>query len=107
MKTIRTLRQERGWTQFELALRVGVQPQAVYFWESGRRTPQVLQLRKLGQIFGMCSDDIDLAPIQPNAEGSRGASNDLAEKTLAGQDGHGHAAAFNRESSSDVNREKL
>ena len=41
MKTIRALRQEQGWTQFELALRVGVQPQAVYLWESGRRTPQV------------------------------------------------------------------
>ena len=65
MKTIRALRLERGWTQFELALMVGVQPQAVYFWESGRRTPQVPQLRKLGEIFGMCSDEIDLTPIHP------------------------------------------
>jgi len=62
MKTIRALRQERGWTQFELALRVGVQPQTIYFWESGRRTPLVPQLRKLGHVFGMCSDEIDLAP---------------------------------------------
>ncbi len=62
MKTIRTLRQERGWTQYELALRVGVHPQAVYLWERGRRTPQVAQMRKLGQVFGMCSDDIDLTP---------------------------------------------
>jgi DNA-binding XRE family transcriptional regulator len=61
VKTIRALRRERGWTQFELALKVGVQPQAVYFWESGRRTPQVPQLRKLGQVFGMCSDEIDLS----------------------------------------------
>jgi DNA-binding XRE family transcriptional regulator len=45
-----------------LALKVGVQPQAVYFWESGRRTPQVPQLRKLGQVFDMCSDDIELTP---------------------------------------------
>lgn len=69
MKTIRVLRRERGWTQFELALKVGVQPQAVYFWESGRRTPQVPQLRKLGQVFGMCSDDIELTPTRdPAAE---------------------------------------
>ena len=60
MKTIRHLRQAQGWTQFELALRVGVQPQAVYLWESGRRIPQVPQLRKLGQLFGICSDEIDL-----------------------------------------------
>lgn len=62
MKTIRTLRQACGWTQFELALKVGVQPHSVYLWESGRRVPQVPQLRKLGTVFGMCSDDIDLEP---------------------------------------------
>ena len=63
MKTIRALRLEQGWTQFELALRVGVQPQAVYLWESGRRVPQVPQMRKLGQLFGICSDEIVLEPI--------------------------------------------
>jgi DNA-binding XRE family transcriptional regulator len=60
VKTIRELRRERGWTQFQLALAVGVQPQTVYLWESGRRIPQVPQLRKLGQVFGLCSDEIAL-----------------------------------------------
>jgi transcriptional regulator with XRE-family HTH domain len=76
LKTIRALRQDRGWTQFELALKVGVQPQAVYLWESGRRTPQVPQLRKLGELFGLCSDEIDLdvargvelSPHRPRAD---------------------------------------
>lgn len=81
MKTIRALRVERGWTQFELAMQVGVQPQAVYFWESGLRTPQVPQLRRLGAVFGLCSDDIVLEsgerrprpdPHQPRAERSAG-----------------------------------
>ena len=62
-KTIRALRQERGWTQFELALRVSVQPQTVYLWERGRRTPLVPQLRKLGRVFDLCSDEIDLEPL--------------------------------------------
>ena len=62
MKTIRDLRQARGWSQFALALRVGVQPQAVYLWERGKRTPQVLPLRRLGVAFGLCSDDIVLEP---------------------------------------------
>ena len=65
MKTIRQLRQARQWTQFELALMVGVQPQAVYMWESGRRMPQVPQLRKLGDVFGLCSDEIVLEPAGP------------------------------------------
>jgi DNA-binding XRE family transcriptional regulator len=60
VKTIRELRRERGWTQFQLALAVGVQPQTVYLWESGRRNPQVPQLRRLGQVFGLCSDEIAL-----------------------------------------------
>lgn len=60
MTTIRERRLERGWTQFELALEVGVHPQAVYLWESGRRTPQVPQLRALGVLFGVCSDEIAL-----------------------------------------------
>jgi transcriptional regulator with XRE-family HTH domain len=58
MRTIRSLRQRRGWTQSALAIKVGVQPQAVYFWESGRRRPQVAQMRKLGQVFEISSDEI-------------------------------------------------
>ena len=64
MKTIRALRLERGWTQFDLALAVGVRPQTVYLWESGRRQPQVSQMRKLGIVFGICSDNIELISAQ-------------------------------------------
>ena len=60
MRTIRDFRHERSWTQFQLALAVGVQPQTIYLWESGRRLPQVPQLRKLGEVFGICSDEINL-----------------------------------------------
>lgn len=62
MQTIRKLRQQQEWTQYELALKVGVQPQTIYLWESGRRTPQVAQMRELGQLFGLCSDEIELEP---------------------------------------------
>jgi DNA-binding XRE family transcriptional regulator len=79
MKSIRALRQERGWTQFELALKVGVQPQAVYFWESGRRTPQVAQMRKLGEIFGMCSDDIDVELASVSTSSHRQFGNQTSE----------------------------
>ena len=63
MNTIRSLRRERGWTQFDLALAVGVQPQTVYLWEKGQRLPRVPQLRRLGEIFAICSDDIALEPL--------------------------------------------
>ena len=70
-KTIRALRREQGWTQFELALRVGVQPQTVYLWERGRRMPQVPQLRRLGQVFGLCSDEIELDLLEDREPAER------------------------------------
>ena len=71
MSTIRELRQARGWTQFALALKIGVQPQAVSLWESGRRVPQVPQLRTLGELFGICSDEIDLVATRRGGRRNR------------------------------------
>ena len=65
MTTIRQLREEQGWSQFDLALKVGVRPETVYQWETGRALPKVLQLRKLAEIFGLSSDAIILVRRQP------------------------------------------
>ena len=90
MKTIRALRQERGWTQYELALKIGVHPQAVYLWESGRRTPQVLQLRALGRHFGLCSDEIDLEPTRDAHRASHRARADRSPgEPVPGRDERG------------------
>lgn len=59
MKTIRMLRQERGWTQADLAYRVGVAPSTVYNWEAGRFEPKAGQLRRLARVFDVSMDDID------------------------------------------------
>ena len=99
MKTIRALLQEQGWTQFELALRVGVQPQAVYLWESGRRMPMVPQLRNLGELFGICSDEIILEPASdPSAvtEHRARAQRYRGEQT-PGRDAEGRAVRRGRD----------
>jgi transcriptional regulator with XRE-family HTH domain len=88
MRTIRALRQDRGWTQYELARRVGVHPQAVYLWESGRRTPQVPQLRKLGAIFGLCSDEIDLPTVKASRRSPPAARADASADRPADPDPH-------------------
>jgi transcriptional regulator with XRE-family HTH domain len=94
VKTIRELRLGRGWTQFELALKVGVQPQAVYLWESGRRTPHVPQLRKLGELFGMCSDNIALVSLADVEGASRQPRADRRPgEPVPGRDRRGHATA--------------
>ena len=45
MRSIRQLREERGWTQLELAYRLGVTPVTIYNWERGRTEPRVSQTR--------------------------------------------------------------
>ena len=63
MKTIRDLREAAGMTQFELAVRVGVTPSAVYNWERGRNEPKATQLRGLARAFGVPMDEIDFEDV--------------------------------------------
>ena len=70
MKTIRELREERGWSQFELAVRVGVTPTAVSAWERGAYEPRAGQLRKMALAFGVSMDGID---FESPAEGKDAA----------------------------------
>lgn len=86
MHTIRRLRIQRGWTQYELAIQVGVQPQAVYLWESGRRSPQVAQMRKLGKLFEICSDDIVLSSEDSSPPGGESAQ-DADAAAVSSEDG--------------------
>jgi transcriptional regulator with XRE-family HTH domain len=58
MKTIRELREERGQTQLDLAVAVGVTPATVYNWERGKYEPKASQLRALARYFGVSMDDI-------------------------------------------------
>jgi len=88
VRTIRELRQERAWSQYELAVMVGVHPQAVYLWESGRRTPQVPHMRKLGRAFGLCSDDIALvAPAAARRAARGGRSTEAVPEDRAAENG--------------------
>ncbi len=64
MKTIRELREAKGWTQMELAVALKVTPSTVYKWETGRTEPRVGQLRALARVFGISSDDIELIDAQ-------------------------------------------
>ena len=61
MKTIRQLREERGWSQRELARRVGVSNVAIWYWENGERVPGANQLRAVAATLSVSMDDIDFA----------------------------------------------
>ncbi len=66
---IRRLREERGWTQLELAYRLGVTPVTIYNWERGRTEPRVSQFRQLARLFGVRMD-----AIAPAGEAARPAA---------------------------------
>lgn len=53
---VRALREERDWTQRELALRAGVERATVASWETGRRTPEPHVLTRLADLFGVTVD---------------------------------------------------
>ena len=61
MKTIRELREERGWSQFELAVKAGVTPGTVGNWERGKSEPKLSQVRVLAELFGVSMDVIEVA----------------------------------------------
>lgn len=58
MKTIREFREERGWTQLELANKIGVTPGTIYAWEKGKYEPKARQLRALAEAFAVPMEEI-------------------------------------------------
>ena len=72
VKTIKELRAESGWTQLEMAVKLGVTPVTVYNWERGKYEPTASMFRKIARLFGVAMDDIalsseDRAPGQQEA----------------------------------------
>ncbi len=66
MKTIRQLREARGWTQHDLAERLGVDAGSISTWERGASRPRLKHLLGLAQLFGVSIDEIAVkqAPVQ-------------------------------------------
>lgn len=59
MKTrLRVLRAERGWSQAELAGRIGVSRQAVNAIETGKHDPSLGLAFRLARLFGMTIEDL-------------------------------------------------
>ena len=56
--TVHTLRTEKGWTQEDLAVRVGISRQTVIAIEKGNYTPSVLLALKIAHVFGRSVESI-------------------------------------------------
>lgn len=58
MTEIRRLREERGFSQQELAQALGVTQGAVSHWENGVRKPDIDDIVKIAQLFNCKVDDL-------------------------------------------------
>lgn len=57
-QTIRELRERAGWSQRELAARIGVSQMSVSHWETARNEPSARQLRRLAETFAIPMENI-------------------------------------------------
>ena len=55
-KTIKRLREARGWTQAELARRLGISRNGVNSWEQGLSVPSPACLVDLAKVFSVSTD---------------------------------------------------
>ena len=66
---LRTLREQKGFTQKELSEMLGVSAGTVGMWEQGRRTPPVSTLERIGALLGVgAAAFIDDRPELTDAE---------------------------------------
>ncbi len=61
-QTICQLRQARGWTQAELAARLGLHHSAVSKWERSVTLPAPATLQRLADLFGVSVEAIAFGP---------------------------------------------
>ena len=53
---IMQLRKQKGWSQEELAEKLGISRQSVSKWESGMSVPDLDKILKLGELFAGSTD---------------------------------------------------
>ena len=58
MKNLKKIRLERGMKLCDLAKRIGLSCQAVYYYETGAREPSLETLRKLASVLECTIDEL-------------------------------------------------
>ena len=64
-KTLRQLRQERGWSQVTLGVQVGVTGRTISNWERGLTRPTRGHQQVLAQLLGVRVEAITFEPATP------------------------------------------
>lgn len=70
------LRKKNGWSQEELAARLGVSRQSVSKWESAQSIPDLDRILKMSDLFGVSTDYLLKDDAEPVAESEPTVSNE-------------------------------
>ncbi len=62
-KSIRQLRQERGWAQLDVAVHLKVHATTVSDWERGAKLPRRGMQQRLADLFGVSAEAIAFGPV--------------------------------------------
>ena len=57
-ENLKRIRKEKGMTVFQLAEKAGIEDNAIYKWESGRRSPGMWSIVKLCDALGCSADEL-------------------------------------------------
>ena len=57
-KKIKSLRKKNGIKQHELAAKIGVNQNAIHYWEIGRNDPTVFNCIAIADYFGVTLDEL-------------------------------------------------
>lgn len=71
MHRIRQFREKSGFSQTELAGKVGVSLDTVHRWEAGKRDPRLPDLLKLAELFACSLDDLANPQSSPGSQEDR------------------------------------
>lgn len=63
-ETIKTLRLEKGWTQPQLAAKIGVSNGIISTWENNVNEPKATYIKRLALAFDISADEL-LGIIRP------------------------------------------
>jgi len=82
---IRELRRNRGWTQEQLAERVGMSPQAISRWENGTTYPDLELIPEIARLFSVTTDEL-LGCGEPKERLTRRELNRMAREAVKTND---------------------
>ena len=75
-------RKKNGWSQEELAEKLGVSRQSVSKWESAQAVPDIKKILQLSEIFGVSTDYLMKDEIEQSAENAPAPVDDGLEETV-------------------------